>query len=57
MQLSAPTKIVFIIAIVLAVISLLPVIGISLGALGAYSYWVLLVAFLLLVAGNVLNGL
>lgn len=57
MQLSAPTKIVFIIAIVLAVISLLPVIGISLGALGAYSYWVLLVAFVLLVAGNVLNGL
>lgn len=57
MQLSAPTKIVFIIALVLAVISLLPVIGISLGALGAYSYWVLLVAFILLVAGNVLNGL
>lgn len=57
MELSAPTKIVFIIAIVLAVISLLPVIGISLGALGAYSYWLLLVAFLVLVAGNVLKGI
>lgn len=56
MELSAPTKIVFIIAIVLAVISLLPVIGISLGTLGAYSYWLLLVAFLVLVAGNVLKG-
>jgi len=57
MELSAPTKIVFIIAIVLAVISLLPVIGIPLGALGAYSYWLLLVAFVVLVAGNVLKGI
>ncbi len=56
MELSAPTKIVFIIAIVLAVISLLPVIGIPLGTLGAYSYWVLLVAFVVLVAGNLLKG-
>lgn len=57
MELSAPTRIVFFIAIVLAVISLLPVIGIPLGALGAYSYWLLLVAFVVLVAGNVLKGL
>lgn len=57
MELSAPTKIVFIIAIVLAVISLLPVIGIPLGAVGAYSYWLLLVAFVVLVAGNVLKGI
>lgn len=56
MELSAPTKIVFIIAIVLAVISLLPVIGIPLGTLGAYSYWVLLAAFIVLVAGNLLKG-
>lgn len=57
MQLSAPTKIVFIIAIVLAVVSLLPVIGIPLGALGAYSYWLLLVAFIVLAAGNLLKGI
>lgn len=57
MELSAPTKIMFIIAIVLAVISLLPVIGVSLGALGAYSYWLLLVAFLVLAAGNLLKGI
>lgn len=56
MVLSAPTKIVFIIAIVLAIISLLPVIGIPLGALGAYSYWLLLVAFIVLAAGNLLKG-
>ena len=57
MQLSAPTKIVFIIAIVLAVISLLPAIGYPLGAFGAYSYWLLLVAFIVLAAGNLLKGI
>lgn len=57
MLLSAPTKFVFIIAIVLAVLSLLPVIGIPLGALGAYSYWLLLAAFIVLVAGNLMKGI
>lgn len=56
MELSAPTKVVFIIAVALAVISLLPVIGIPLGALGAYSYWLLLLAFIVLAAGNLLKG-
>jgi len=56
MELSAPTKIVFIIAVILAVISLLPVIGIPLGAFGAYSYWLLLVAFVVLAAGNLFKG-
>ncbi len=57
MELSAPKQIVFIIAVLLAVISLLPVIGIPLGALGAYSYWLLLVAFVVLAAGNLLKGI
>jgi hypothetical protein len=57
MELSAPTKVVFIIAVVLAIISLLPVIGISLGGLGAYSYWLLFVGFVLLAAGNLLKGM
>jgi len=57
MELSAPTKIVFIVAIVLAVISLLPIIGIAVGAIGAYSYWLLLVAFIVLAAGNLLKGI
>lgn len=57
MELSAPTKIVFIIAVVLAVISLLPMAGVSFGALGAYSYLLLLVAFAVLVAGNLLKGI
>lgn len=57
MELSAPTRIVFIIAIILAIISLLPVIGIPLGTLSAYSYWLLLLAFVVLAAGNLLKGL
>jgi hypothetical protein len=57
MELSAPTKVVFIIAVVLAIISLLPVIGIPLGALGVYSYWLLLVGFVVLAAGNLLKGI
>jgi hypothetical protein len=56
MQLSAPTKIVFIIAVILAVISLLPVIGIAVGVLGAYSYWLLLIAFIVLAAGSLFKG-
>jgi len=57
MELSAPTRAVFIIAVAIAVISLLPVIGIPLGALGAWSYWLLLVAFIVLAAGNLLKGI
>ncbi len=56
MELSAPTKIVFIIAVILAILSLLPVIGIAAGILGAYSYWLLLLAFIVLAAGNLLKG-
>jgi hypothetical protein len=48
---------VFIIAIVIAMISLLPVIGIPVGALGAYSYWLLLVAFIVLAAGTLFKGI
>jgi len=57
MELSAPTTAVFIIAVILAIISLLPVIGIPLGGLGAYSYWILLIGFIVLAAGNLMKGL
>jgi hypothetical protein len=56
MNLSAPTKIVFIIAVILAVLSLLPVLGIAVAILGAYSYWLLLVAFIVLAVGCLLRG-
>jgi len=57
MELSAPTKIVFIIAIILAVVSVLPVIGVSLGAVGVYSYWLLFAGFVVLALGNLLKGM
>jgi hypothetical protein len=56
MNLSAPTKIVFFIAVILAVISLLPMLGIAVAILGAYSYWLLLLAFIVLAAGCLLKG-
>jgi hypothetical protein len=37
-------------------LSLLPVIGIAVGVLGAYRYRLLLVAFIVLAAGNLLKG-
>lgn len=57
MDLSAPTKVVFILAVILAIISLLPVIGIAAALLGAYSYWLLLAAFVVLAVGNLVTGL
>jgi hypothetical protein len=57
MELNAPTKILFAIAIVLAVVSLLPVVGVPLGAFGDHRYWLLLVAFVVPAAGNLLKGI
>jgi hypothetical protein len=56
MDLSAPTKIIFIIAVILALISLLPVLGIAVATLGAYNYWLLLIAFIVLAAGCLMKG-
>ncbi|WP_011583249.1 MULTISPECIES: hypothetical protein [Chelativorans] len=57
MQLSAPTTVVFLIALILAIVSLLPVLGITLGGIGAYSYWILFVGFVVLLLGNLMKGL
>ncbi|MER8373461.1 hypothetical protein [Mesorhizobium sp. M1406] len=57
MELSAPTKIVFILSVLLAVLSLLPVFGLLVPVIGAYSYWLLVAAFVALAAANLLKGL
>lgn len=58
MALNAPTRIVFILAVILAIISLLPMTGIlTFAAYAAYGYWLLLLAFIVLAAGNLLKGL
>lgn len=54
MKLSAPKNITFYIAVLLAVIAL---IGFFVAALTPYAPWILLVAFLLLAAGNLMEGL
>lgn len=57
MSLSAPTKIVFLLAVIVAILSLISAVGIVVPVIGAYSYWVLVAAFVILAAGNLLNGL
>lgn len=57
MVLTAPTKLIFIISLVLAVIGILPLIGISVPALGMSAAWALAIAYILLAAGVVLKGI
>ncbi len=54
MKLSAPKNITFYVAVVLAVIAL---IGYFVGALSAFAPWLMLIAFIVLAAGNLLEGL
>jgi len=55
MKLSAPKVVVFWIAVILAVVALLMALGVfSLGFISAV--WVALIAFVLLLLGNVLKG-
>lgn len=56
MNLSAPTKPVFIVSVVLAILGLLPMLGVALPFIGAYACWVLLAGFVLLALGCVLKG-
>lgn len=57
MNLNAPTQIVFIISLVLAVLALLGAIGISLPVIGGHAIWVALAAYVVLAAGNLMKGL
>ena len=57
MRLSAPTFIVFLIATILAVIALLPVLGVGLPiSLPISNFWLMTIAWGLLTAGVVLKG-
>ena len=55
MNLNAPTKIVFIISLVLAVIALIGALGVA--GIGGYAIWIALAAYVVLAAGNVMKGL
>jgi len=56
MTLNAPKQIVFIIAVVLAVLALLGVLVPSIPLLGAYAFWILLIGFIVLAGGVMMKG-
>lgn len=57
MNLSAPTKIVFIVSLVLAVIGILPLLGIAIPAVSFSTAWILVAAYVVLAAGVLLKNL
>jgi hypothetical protein len=54
MKLSAPKNITFYVSIVLAVIAL---IGFFVASMSAFAPWILLIAYVVLAAGNLLEGI
>ncbi|WP_407866709.1 hypothetical protein [Phyllobacterium phragmitis] len=57
MRSNVTTKPIVITASILAFLSILPVCGILVGALGVYSYWLMAMAFFVLIAGNLLSDI
>ena len=57
MSLSAPKQIVFIIAVIIAIVALLMFYTSIIPALGISAFQMLLIGFLLLALGNLLKGL
>ncbi len=56
MQLSAPKVITFIISLVVAILALIGFLAPTVPLLGSYPFWILLIAWLILAAGNLLEG-
>ena len=56
MNLNAPTQIVFIIAVVIAVIALIGYFVPTIAIIGVYSFWIMTVAFIVLAAGVLFRG-
>ena len=57
MNLSAPTKIVFLISLVLAILALLAALNINIPVVSGNAIWVSLLAYVILAAGNMMKGL
>jgi hypothetical protein len=55
MKLSAPTQMVFLISVVLAILAVVATF-VAIPVVSANAFWVAIVAYLVLVAGNVLKG-
>jgi len=56
MTLNAPKQIVFIIAVVLAVLALIGVFAPTVPLLGGYAFWILIVGFIVLAGGVLVSG-
>lgn len=56
MKLSPPKQITFIIAVVLALIGLVASFGVIPG-FGGYAFWLVLVGFIVLAVGNMMEGM
>jgi len=57
MNLSAPKQVVFLIAVILAVLSLVSVYAVTIPVVTANAYWFMTGAFVLLALGNLLKGI
>lgn len=57
MNLNAPTQIVFLISLALAVLALISALGVALPVISGNAIWVALIAYIVLAAGNLLKGL
>ena len=55
MELSAPTTVVFIVAVILAVLALIGQFA-AVGILTTYAFWIMLAAFVVLAAGCLFKG-
>lgn len=56
MKLNAPTQLIFVIALVLAVAALIGFLAPSVAIIGLYSFWIMTVAFVVLAAGVMFRG-
>lgn len=56
MKLNAPTQLIFIIAVVLAVIALVGYLMPTIAVIGVYPFWIMAVAFVVLTAGVMFRG-
>lgn len=57
MVLSAPSRIVFLISLVLAIIGILPLLGVAIPSIGMSAMWALVLAYGVLAAGVLLKDL
>nr|WP_295883394.1 hypothetical protein [uncultured Devosia sp.] len=56
MNLSAPTQLMFIIAVVLAIVALVGYFVPTIAIIGVYSFWIMTAAFVVLAAGVLFRG-